>query len=277
MIYTKELLGIMDNSVLVNRFEVSANRKEPHHSHEFVEMEYIVSGECVQIIDGKEYIVKKGDLLIFDIGDSHSYYVNTKMEHFNCIFVPDVFADNSEISGNWKNALKPDGVLKTPCIIHFTGETVVQVERLLFTMKEQFDRTRYQYQSIMKTSLMLLLQIISQHEHSSLTAATSFVKVLTMISDNFNRNQDYSLKTIAGYLKYNPSYFSKYFKKNYGMTYSEFIARKRIEKSLNLIMHTDDTIENICYKSGFSDKKQFYKSFKQFIGTTPHQLRKKYS
>ena len=88
MIYTKELLGIMDNSVLVNRFEVSANRKEPHHSHEFVEMEYIVSGECVQIIDGKEYIVKKGDLLIFDIGDSHSYYVNTKMEHFNCILFP---------------------------------------------------------------------------------------------------------------------------------------------------------------------------------------------
>ena len=277
MIYTKELLGIMDNLILVNRFKIDNHKQEPLHSHEFVELEYIVSGEGIQIIDGKEYTVKKGDLLIFDIGDSHSYYTNSQMEHFNCIFVPNVFEDNEEIDGNWKNAIRLEGGLKTPALIHFTGETIVQIERLLYTMKEQYDRTRYQYQGIMKTSLMLLLQLISQNEHSKLTAATPFVRVLTMITDNFNRNQDYSLNTIAGYLKYNPSYFSKYFKKNYGMTYSDFVARLRIERSLNLIMHTEDTIENICYKAGFSDKKQFYKSFKKYVGTTPHQLRKKYN
>lgn len=276
MLYTKEHLGMTDNLIFINKEIVTQKKKELPHSHEFIEIEYVFQGSGTQVIDGKEHSAEKGDLFIFDMGDVHFYKTDGYMEIFNCVFLPSALSEEPNANISWKKLISADeSYHKFPMILHFDGEEAVQLDRLFLTMHEQFMRKKTNHRTLLKTALQLLFELIEQKFHQSSGIATSFLAVLNKINVAFDRNDDYSLHKTASDLQYNASYFSKYFKKNCGMTYSEYIMRKRCDKAMNLIMHSSDTIESICFQSGFSDKKQFYKSFKQYVGTTPNQLRKK--
>ncbi|MDR0718514.1 MAG: AraC family ligand binding domain-containing protein, partial [Treponema sp.] len=58
------------------------------HSHEFYELEYVLSGTGFQNINGKEYLIRRGDAVLFDIGDVHYYYPIKELLIINCVFYP---------------------------------------------------------------------------------------------------------------------------------------------------------------------------------------------
>ena len=49
------------------------NRYAPYplHSHQFLELNYIYSGHCQQIINGQTYMLNQGDILLMDVGSKH--------------------------------------------------------------------------------------------------------------------------------------------------------------------------------------------------------------
>lgn len=65
-------------------------------------------------------------------------------------------------------------------------------------------------------------------------------------------------------------------KKYYGVTVSEMINSLRINYAKNMIINSSLSISDICYDSGFSNLSWFYTLFKQSLGMTPGDFRKKY-
>ena len=59
--------AIYDEKVVVSRDNICTF--ESLHAHDYYEIEYVFSGEGVQIINGEVYTVKVGDVIVFDIGD----------------------------------------------------------------------------------------------------------------------------------------------------------------------------------------------------------------
>ena len=60
-------------------FTCQLSRKEPElpHSHDFIEIALILSGEGHFMLDGKWYPVKKGDVLLINPGiQHHCTYIN---------------------------------------------------------------------------------------------------------------------------------------------------------------------------------------------------------
>ncbi len=96
-------------------------------------------------------------------------------------------------------------------------------------------------------------------------------KVITKI--DYDLTADLSLKVQAAYLNVNPSYLSTLFKKETGMTLTEYINRKRIEHALLLLNSTDMQIQMIAQYCGITDVNYFTKTFKKIVGKTPKEYR----
>ena len=63
------------------------------------------------------------------------------------------------------------------------------------------------------------------------------------------------------------------FKKNTGVSLSQYLAQKRFRIATALLRDTDLTISEICERTGFSDVSYFSKAFKKEISYTPSEYR----
>lgn len=97
-------------------------------------------------------------------------------------------------------------------------------------------------------------------------------KVITRIE--YDLTADLSLKTQAALLNVNPSYLSTLFKKETGLTLTDYVNRKRIEQAIFLLNTTNLQIQAIAQECGIPDVNYFTKLFKKQIGKTPSEYRK---
>lgn len=90
---------------------------------------------------------------------------------------------------------------------------------------------------------------------------------------DFDLTADLSLKANAEALNVNASYLSTLFKKETGITLTEYVNRKRIEHAVYLLNTSDLPISTIGQRCGIQDDNYFTKIFKRYIGMTPKQYR----
>lgn len=96
-------------------------------------------------------------------------------------------------------------------------------------------------------------------------------KVLTRIDSDLTA--DLSLRTQAELLDVNASYLSTLFKKEIGITLTEYVNQKRINHAVFLLNTTDMQIQSIAQHCGIPDFNYFTKIFKKYIGKTPKEYR----
>lgn len=96
-------------------------------------------------------------------------------------------------------------------------------------------------------------------------------KVLTRIDTDLTA--DLSLRAQAALLNINSSYLSTLFKKEVGMTLTDYVNNKRIEHAIFLLNTTTIQIQTIAQHCGISDVNYFTKTFKKHIGKTPKEYR----
>lgn len=96
-------------------------------------------------------------------------------------------------------------------------------------------------------------------------------KVITRIDSDLTA--DLSLKTQAQLLDVNPSYLSTLFKKETGLTLTDYVNKKRVENAVFLLNTTTMQIQTIAQYCGIADVNYFTKIFKKYIGKTPKEYR----
>jgi YesN/AraC family two-component response regulator len=64
------------------------------------------------------------------------------------------------------------------------------------------------------------------------------------------------------------------FKEQVGLTFSEYLTRKRLQIAKNRLLTTDLQIEEIALEVGYQTAKYFIKIFKDYEGITPSKFRK---
>jgi len=82
------------------------------------------------------------------------------------------------------------------------------------------------------------------------------------------------LKEAAALVHMNASYFSALFKEQCGMTFSEFLTRKRVAKAKELLLTTNLSVEEIAARVGYQTARYFVEVFKEQVGLSPHRYRK---
>lgn len=89
-------------------------------------------------------------------------------------------------------------------------------------------------------------------------------------------NDRISIATLAEYTSLSPSYLSRIFKQNMGISLSEYIRQKKIEKAEHLLRYSDLSLVKIANTLSFSSQSHFIQTFEQFVGMTPKKYRDNY-
>ncbi len=96
--------------------------------------------------------------------------------------------------------------------------------------------------------------------------------VISFIKNHFR--EKISQAFVAERFYFSISYFSRYFKKIMGVSYSEFLMNYRLYKAESELVTTSNSIMDIAVNNGFADDRRFIISFKKKFGCTPLQYRK---
>ncbi|MFW6287807.1 MAG: response regulator transcription factor [bacterium] len=83
-------------------------------------------------------------------------------------------------------------------------------------------------------------------------------------------------KDIASHVYLNPAYLSRLFKKETGMTLTEYVTELRIAEARRLLIETDYTITAIAEEIGYYNYSYFSKIFREIVGVTAGDYRKNY-
>ena len=71
----------------------------------------------------------------------------------------------------------------------------------------------------------------------------------------------------------NETYFSEFFHRQTGDTFSDFLEKSRIDKALELMKDADATIVDVASAVGYSNDKVFRRAFKRVMGVSPGSYR----
>ncbi len=82
------------------------------------------------------------------------------------------------------------------------------------------------------------------------------------------------LEDIAKEAGFSPIYFHKIFKEYTGMSPNDYLLRKRIMESEEMLSNTDGTLSEIAYACGFGSQSYFQYVFRRETGMTPTAYRK---
>ncbi len=93
---------------------------------------------------------------------------------------------------------------------------------------------------------------------------------------HLNYHRDLTIKEVANHFGYNPSYFSRLFKRSMGMTYSDYLSSLRLQAATTQLRETDMSVLDIALTNGFSTKSLNH-ALKKKYNLTPVQYRRTYS
>ncbi|GAB5558928.1 MAG: hypothetical protein SynsKO_05750 [Synoicihabitans sp.] len=137
--------------------------------------------------------------------------------------------------------------------------------------------SRQQHESIVR-----LLSIFAQHlstlsnqlmvkeetaESPSIARAREFI--------DENHAQEMSLDEVAKVVNMSAFYFCKMFKKATGMTFTDYLARVRVEKVKNLLLNPHKRISEAAFEAGFQSLSQFNRVFRKIAGEAPTAYRQR--
>ncbi|WP_446935576.1 AraC family transcriptional regulator [Lysinibacillus fusiformis] len=88
---------------------------------------------------------------------------------------------------------------------------------------------------------------------------------------------DITLDQLSAICHLSPNYLSSLFKKEVGISFTEYIQQQRIDEAKKLLTFTNYPILDIGSLLNFTDQSYFIKVFKKFTGITPKQYRTKYA
>ncbi len=139
--------------------------------------------------------------------------------------------------------------------------------------------TKKQYRAMLR-----LLEIFGRHLSTlsnQLATESSSVDppAVTRAKQFIARNQDNAicLATVAKAVNTSTFYFCKLFKRATGLTFTEYLARVRIEKAKTLLLDPNQRVSEVAYEVGFQSLTHFNRVFRGIVRQSPTSYRRSFS
>jgi two-component system, response regulator YesN len=109
-------------------------------------------------------------------------------------------------------------------------------------------------------------------EGRQLKANTIIEKANRYMEQNFTR--EISLEEVAREVNLSPYYFSRFYKEEAGINFSDRLTEIRMDKAKELLRKDEYSIKDVCYMTGYMEPNYFSKIFKKVTGVTPTEYKK---
>lgn len=276
-----ESVNTHDNSSFVVRKFTGKNFSSPYHFHPEFELTLILNGSGKRYVGTHMQDYFPGDLVLlgpnvphcWKTGDANKKESASIVLHFQNDFMGKDFFHKPEMN------LIHQLLSNSNHGLHFTGDVLPVKIKMISLLNEKNSYKKF----IMM--LEVLHSLASEHTYTMLHKQNNYSampmahkermnNVIAYIVDNFKEN--ISLSEAALKANMTVQAFCKYFKKLTRKTFTESVNDYRVDFAVRQLIHTDKSISQICFESGFNDVSNFHKTFKQRIKISPLNYRNTY-
>ncbi len=118
-----------------------------------------------------------------------------------------------------------------------------------------------------------IIEVALNHIHSTENNMSIVDKVKQFVTGHISE-PGLSREDIAGHVYLNPDYLTRVFKKETGLSISDYLQQQRIEYAKELLASTDVSVSEVGLSAGYSNLSYFSTIFKKFTGLSPAEYRK---
>jgi len=242
--------------VWVGKYRNLKNISHWHFDHEIAVCE---SGKALISLNQETYTLRKGQCI----------YLRGQSVH-SILSAPDTTLYVSLFSDDLLRRITDNYCLVNPV---FTDELRV-LETLERIRTDGFKKEKF-YDEISNALMQkLIAEIFSGLEIKEETVSTSaaterYKKLLYDIDENAG---EYSFSRAVEYMNMSEAYFSRFFKRISGMTFSMYLNHIRVNKAIDLIQNKDMSMTEIAVNCGFETIRNYNRVFKQITGYSPREL-----
>lgn len=250
-----------------------------YHSHDYLEIAFVLSGSGKYRIEDHIYEVKEGDFIIFNPGVKHQALFVAQAE----VPTTEFFVGFSDIQfpGYPFNYLPvPEGEF----MLHTQGELRQKIFKICSSMEAEKAVVRPGKYFMLQSYLMQLLLLVIREQSDFDAPQGSYIfestnrkyvveQIINYFEDHYS--EKISLDQIAANMYLSPFYVSKIFKSETGDTPIRHLINIRLEKAKELLENGyHGSIQEVAAMVGYDDAYHFSKLFKRYYGITPTQAKK---
>lgn len=249
------------------------------HWHKEWEIIRVLQGTMSISVDGKEYHIKDGDILLLREGILHGGIPQKCIYQCLDFDLHSLFTDVASVK-ECIRLFSQNVFLPTIYYPDYHPNIYPVIDELFSVFSKE---TTNDYRELMTLgNLSRLYAIILEKHYYVENTDNTFAKnpktvqlkpVLEYIESNFASSL--TVSELADVISMNPKYFNRFFRSITQQTPMNYVNYYRIEKAANMLCNTNLSVTEVGLDCGFNDISHFVKTFRKFKGTTPKQYQKK--
>lgn len=243
------------------------------HFHQDIELLFVLDGTLDIHLESKVSHLTTGDIYVMNSNVKHSFEATEELLLMRLLIRYQVVERGSGIE-----------IIKFWCDSSSNqNDSYDELRRLLRRMLRHYVENRdyissFGYFSDCYNVLeYLMVNFMPQMtEIKNLDEGERYEERLRQINNYIYQNYDHpiSIKELSEKLFLSNGYLSRFFKKNYGMSFAQYLTNVRVFRAADDLLYSDEPITRVAYNNGFASAALFNKVFKKTYGQTPSEFRK---
>ncbi|MCM1173535.1 MAG: AraC family transcriptional regulator [Blautia sp.] len=251
------------------------------HAHDYYEFYFFLEGNVSIRIDGTEYPLKTGNMVLIPPGVSHQAVIrNMDIPYRRFVFwISESFYGRlAEVSGDYtylmKKALADGRYISCYDMIAFHA-----LQAKIFRLIEEIHSERFGRTAQISLCVQDLLLHLNRsayeaaHPHIAEEAQGLYEHLLQYIETHLD--EELSLDGLARQFYVSKYHIAHVFKERLGMSVHRYITKKRLSLCRDAILSCPD-ISEACLLCGFKDYSSFFRSFKKEFGMSPREYKERF-
>ena len=242
------------------------------HQHDVFELDMILTGVCTVTVGQELFTAKEDDVFSIDARVPHSFAGS------DCTVLTVQF-EQSYFERTLPKPVHPDFICNS--VIQGNSPAFTLLRRLIARLvKNNADRqTGYELRNW--AMIYELMDVMYQHFRISHSEAKNMrahrytarmAEISRIIHENYQENL--TLGDLSARVHLSAPYLSKFFEKQFGVTFFNYLTDVRLNHALEELLKTSDTIETVSANSGFPNSHAFVQAFKKEYGVLPSIYRR---
>ncbi|MBQ8391120.1 MAG: AraC family transcriptional regulator [Clostridia bacterium] len=237
------------------------------HWHDCFEIELLLRGSAVQVLNGQRYEMQPGDIYLLNPTDFHSIETEGAVV-YNIMFSEEMLDED---------VLQKILSIDKNIIFRLSQHELHSAEFMISQMLYEFENTAIYSDSVIKNLMECLFILILRkcglsERESEVGENDSIRKSVLYLHSRFRDNP--TLEQVASVAGLNKNYFSGLFHESTGKTYKEYLNSLKLEHAKKLVLTSNIPVTEICFASGFNSLTNFLRVFKEVYNVSPTAMRK---
>lgn len=255
----------------------------PLHRHEYIEMNYVYSGHCTAVINGKTVEMQQGEVCIMDSGVVHTilptgeedillncgmsrkYFTSSFVERFSASGAIPRFLANAISEKKDHNRYLLISTEKSPMFHDLIEDVFCEYLDPQVCASGAISS----YMNLIFIELIRCYQGTMESEYRQ-TRHSYVTEILRYMEENCTTC---TLEETAARFGFNPNYLSKMIREATGMSFKELLTEGRLARAAFLLISTEQAVQQIAQQCGYTNQSFFYKKFQERYNCTPAEYR----